>query len=614
MDAFNNPREWLITSSRDDIDTLLQKLCDSYYKGNPLITDDEYDSFIDLIEEIVPIQNKVGYEGEKTKLPFSMYSLNKIKVNVSNVFNTTNIIVSDKLDGVSAMIYTAPTPNDDGTYDVTMYTRGNSTYGRNISHLNNYPTPPAGVAVRGELILTKTSFNKFNDGSLKNARNTVAGIVNCKEQRNQELCDEMRFVAYNIVNKPYSIQKQLEKLKKWKFNTVTYSIIDGTIDDDMLISYFNTRRNTSKYEIDGLVVTKNDKAYPTEESNPSYAFAFKTKLDDQIAQTKVSFVEWNISKDNYLKPIVHFEPVVIGGVTISKSTGFCARFIKDNGIGEGAIIEIIRSGDVIPKIERILKSVEPEMPDRNYTWTKTNVDIVCNDISDEQIVKQITHFFKTIDVKYFSQKTVEKLVDAGNRTIKSIIDLNISDYMMIDTFKEKLSTKLHDELHTSLKEVELSNLMAASQVFGRNFGKSKAELVIEEYPDINDWNAENLSKIKGLSYDSAKLIISNLENFVSFCESISFNIEVCSPQDAKESSKFKGIVFMFSGIRDKELEKYIISRSGVVSSQSSVSTKISILIHGNTTATSKYKQAKSLGVQTINIDEFKSRWFIKNDL
>lgn len=66
-------------------------------------------------------------------------------------------------------------------------------------------------------------------------------------------------------------------------------------------------------------------------------------------------IEWNISKDGYIKPTIILEPTNIGDVEISRTTGFNAKYIYDNNIGKGTIVKLIRSGDVIPHIVEIIK-------------------------------------------------------------------------------------------------------------------------------------------------------------------------------------------------------------------------------------------------------------------
>ena len=77
-------------------------------------------------------------------------------------------------------------------------------------------------------------------------------------------------------------------------------------------------------------------------------------LSDQTAETFVVDVIWSPSKDGYLKPRIRVDPVQVGGVTIEYTTGFNGAFIRDNKIGVGAKVKLIRSGDVIPYIEEVI--------------------------------------------------------------------------------------------------------------------------------------------------------------------------------------------------------------------------------------------------------------------
>ena len=131
-------------------------------------------------------------------------------------------------------------------------------------------------------------------------------------------------------------------------------------------------RDNYKYDIDGLIVT-NDKIYTRKSENPKHAFAFKMILTDQIAEAKIIDVIWSPSKDGYLKPKVQFEPVIINGARLEFATAFNAAFVQDNKIGIGAIIKIIRSGEVIPYILDVtIPAIEGKMPDVPFKWTKTN--------------------------------------------------------------------------------------------------------------------------------------------------------------------------------------------------------------------------------------------------
>ena len=116
-------------------------------------------------------------------------------------------------------------------------------------------------------------------------------------------------------------------------------------------------RENYDYDIDGIIVA-DDKKYPRTSKNPKHAFAFKTVLDDQIVESKVVDVIWSPSKDGYLKPKVQIQPVKLGGAVIQYATLHNAEFVIKNKIGLGALVQIIRSGDVIPKVEKVIKQAK----------------------------------------------------------------------------------------------------------------------------------------------------------------------------------------------------------------------------------------------------------------
>ena len=151
------------------------------------------------------------------------------------------------------------------------------------------------------------------------------------------------------------------------------------------------------YEIDGIIITHNQ-GYKRENKNPEHAFAFKMALTDQKAETFVTNVIYTASKDGFLKPRVQFAPITIGGAVYEFATGFNAGFIRDHNIGIGAKIEIIRSGDVIPYIEKVIEPAEqPMLPDpETFKWNKTKVDILLVNPGDDDTVKEktIEIFFK----------------------------------------------------------------------------------------------------------------------------------------------------------------------------------------------------------------------------
>jgi NAD-dependent DNA ligase len=143
-------------------------------------------------------------------------------------------------------------------------------------------------------------------------------------------------------------------------------------------------------------------------------------------------VIWTPSKDGYLKPRVQLVPVHLGGVNIEFATGFNAAFIRDNQIGVGAVVELIRSGDVIPHIRRVTTpATTARMPEVPYVWSETQVDILLEDADKDAdpVVreKNITGFFRGIGVDGLSSGNVSKIIQAGYGSIPEILKMTKQD-------------------------------------------------------------------------------------------------------------------------------------------------------------------------------------------
>ena len=165
---------------------------------------------------------------------------------------------------------------------------------------------------------------------------------------------------------------QFKKITDWNIPCVVSQnkkFISNEILSEQLVKW----RDNYEYEIDGVIVMQN-KIYPHPKENPKHGFAFKMVLSDQQAEATVLDVIYTPSKDGYLKPRVRTTPVNIGGTRIEYCTAHNAGFVRDNKIGIGSVVLMIRSGDVIPKIERVIKSSEePKLPSEDCYWNENNI-------------------------------------------------------------------------------------------------------------------------------------------------------------------------------------------------------------------------------------------------
>jgi NAD-dependent DNA ligase len=633
----SNTFDIAIKLSVDELEKVINYAADKYYNtSKPVISDSLYDLLIDLLKDKNPKSNVLTNIGSrvksknKVKLDYWLGSMDKIKPPSNQLSIWTKKYpppynLSDKLDGVSALL----TFNENS---IKMFTRGTATEGTDITNLLQYIEIPEiskvinyckknkikgeinTIAFRGELIIKEDIFNKKFSDKLKNVRNSVAGLVNSKNI-NVELAKETELVLYEVIDPFYPIEKQLDIINDIGFNCVTNRMYNKELSFDFLSNYLKERRTKAPYMIDGIIVTSCGKHERNVDGNPEYAFAFKDILEDQIALTKVLSIEWNISKDGYIKPTVLVEPVTIGGVEIKRTTGFNAKFIQDNNLGPGAIIEIIRSGDVIPYIQKVLKPSKPEFPKYKWHWNETKVDILLDDMDNTNVlVKNLYYFFSSLDTKGLGERNIEKMVESGLNSIKKILQADYQDFLMVEGFAEKSAKNLVDSIKKAVTNIPLSRLMAASNKLGHGMGEERMKQILYTYPNIlveykklsKKEFIDMLKEMNGWEEKTATQLVTNFNEFIKFYDSIKEYITLESKKELVKG-KFSGKTVVLSSFRDKEIQSSIENQGGKVSSSVSKSTDYLVIKDKSVLdePTDKIKKALELEIKILTKDEIK---------
>ena len=615
---------------------LLEVADDMYHNhdGESCIDDKTYDSIRRHVELTDPSHvyiTGVGSDvrGGKIKLPYQMGSLDQVyEGEICDWIGTWGlqkywIDASDKLDGTSAMVIYDPA----GNFQIA-YSRGNGTEGadisRHIKQFDNVPqTTDQTLTVRGEVILTKEGFQKLssilhNRGKrkYKNARNMVAGLMN-SSKNDPIVYQYLKFVAYQIVGSVDDKHTNRLTLQNNGFDVVHSERLKGdTLTDGTLTAHLNTRRDRTQFEIDGLVLevesaTMREKMNPSRDTlNPAFAVKYKVADADNYAETEVVEVEWNLSKHGYLKPRVVMKPVELVGVTITHATGYNAKYIKDNQIGPGSVVAISRMGDVVPNIIKTIKSTKASMPVGNYTWTVNDsgveVDAVLVDHHghDDVIVNQLIDFFSSIDAPYLKKGNVQKMYDSGIDTVEAFILAPQDDYT--DVLGEN-GKKAWEGLFNKLQGIPLYKLMGALPYFGRGVGVrkfKKLQKAIGAEPLLTIRNVDDIIRVDGFEYKTAKKIISGMAYFDDFMEKVEEWITVDYGDDEAVGGSLNDEKVVFTGFRDKPLQELVEAQGGTI--QSGISGKTTILVAKNPTSTSgKMKKARDLNVRIMGIDEFK---------
>lgn len=299
----------------------LEKASKAYYEGNPIISDTEYDALADQTGF-----ERVGYQvtdGIPHRYP--MYSLQKCFDINEAPLDTRDCIKTPKLDGAAvSILYVA------GQLSLAL-TRGDGKVGRDITDKMRYLVPSeidftGTIQVTGEVVAPST---------IENSRNLASGSLNLKDM------DEFRkrplqFVAYDMVGYMRdSYIETLDLLEEFGFQTVL------TFDH-------------TDYPKDGIVYRLDDSIKFRElgytSNHPRGAFAFKEQQDGVV--TTLLDVEWQVGKSGVVSPVAILEPVLIGDAMVSRATLHNIEYIQELHLELGCSVEVIRSGEIIPRIVR----------------------------------------------------------------------------------------------------------------------------------------------------------------------------------------------------------------------------------------------------------------------
>ena len=602
----------------DQLKNRIKEANEAYRIGKPLMSDSEYDILVEELSEMSPedeLLSVVGHEildeTRKARLPIAMASMNKIKTldeikdwqRLKLIPNSAEIICTPKYDGLSLCV-------DESSSEAI--TRGDGVYGqRSNEHYkligNHLSGGDAFSHTYGEVVMPKKAFADKYSSDFANPRNLVAGLINSKSI--SESLKDCNFIKYGAAQKPGSHfatkQQVLDELNRNQEEKVPYHVC-GILDlsEELLVSLF--KEWSEEYEIDGIILEVNSLATQeslgreTSSGNPVWARAFKHESFEQSAETEVLDIEWNISKNSLLKPVAIVKPINLDGVVVSRCTLNNARFVKDMGIGIGAKVVIRRSGLVIPKIVDVLEVVEfiePTIEGVEIGWNDAGIELVTLTETDEQKLKSNISFFEVLGCDNVGEGVISNLYSFGYKTIVDILNLSISDLEKLDGFGKRKAKIVFESIEKSIKDVQLSKLQHATNIFV-GMGSKKLALLehFKEKPTV-----EQVMEIGGFAEISANLYVDNYDRFFDFIKNLPVTIrekvEVVAVGD-----DLVDMVVVYTGIRDKNSEDVIVNRGGKVSSSVSKNTTHLICKDPNS-GSSKLEKARLLGIKIMSVDE-----------
>lgn len=630
----------------EDLIDLAKQANRAYREGKPFLSDTGYDDLLDKIELLDPDNDILKDTGSdevisidrKIILPIQMHSFEKVYKNdtkgdqVSSFLNDgKHKVGSYKLDGAALLL-----EYNKGKL-IQAFTKGRNNIGqKSLMHAEAIKNIPKEIGldihlfVKTELIIYKSVFLKKYSNKFKNSRNLVAGLLNSKTV--SPIFDDVVAVAHSLeflyspntgtlkklgyTNK--SIQWDL--LKNMGFTVVNNFKINNKMTVDVLEKLLLDYKNNNDILCDGIVIEYSE----TEDreavgylpnTNPKFGVAYKVQTDKAI--TNITDIEWNVSKQGYLIPRITYNPVILNGTTCTHVTGKNAKYIKDNNVYIGVEITLHKGGDIIPDITNVNQKMSAigkinNLPDKcpicgnSVIWNSTFVHLMCiNNSCGAQLSQKILHFFKTLDIPNVAEATIDKIIEVKNFTkISDFFGLE-DDTFIMDGIGKRSSFNINNGLKSKLHNVDLAILMYASGLFDGSIGSTKIQWVIDKFGDIifNPITKKDVLTIHGFADKTAKVFIDSLNKFKIWYESnktfIKYNIK-----QKNIGNKLSGRIFVFTGFRDKELEKEIENEGGIIGA--SVTSKTTDLIVKSLNDTSsKLEKAKKLNIKIIDKENFK---------
>jgi DNA ligase (NAD+) len=459
-----------------------------------------------------------------------------------------------------------------------------------------------------------------------------------------ELFAQVRFVAYELIQPLMTPENAYAALAAEGFEVAESCLIPKRqMTVEHLSQLFTSMEAASSYQLDGIVIApnvadRNEKTKRTQKTvktvkavNPADRMAWKIRVETNTARTIVRDVEWNVSPGGYLIPRVLFDAVQLSGSLNSAATGINAKWILDNKVGVGAEIEIKRANDTIPKIERVITPVEPLFPPpTTFAWTSCGYHIVPVEGGDPTVAvalvcARLTKALGELGAENVGPGIVAKLYAAGFTDIRKIYAASVADIARADGFQTRGAERIHAGLRVKQDSWTELNFMIASCTMPRGVGHTKLAPLLEVNPDPASWilPLTTFPPLAGISAETVAEIQSIIPDYLRWrAESgLMLSLQLLCQKDKATEVKVKvkatGLSFVFTGVRDAELESALESRGHQITN--TVTKKTTHVIHADDAAAGsvssesvKIKKAREQGSTILSLSECRNKFIIEN--
>ena len=591
-----------------------------YRGGSPIITDAEYDfTYLNELKARDPsheflksVEPEVEFVGKTVLLPSQMlstekaYSFDEIKKWVNRIkkaaleesikFDEIKFRVTAKLDGYAAY--------DDGK---KLYTRGDGKRGTDITRVFERGMLVANNNIRGlgagEIVVNKKYFNENLATHFENSRNFQSSVVKEKDLDDHVL---------KAIQDGAAIFYPFVLLPSWEGY---YLELESHFEDIV-----EKMRSSVDYDIDGVIleICNDDlkKAMGSTRQHNKWQIAYKKNNGN--AQVKVLNVVPQTSRSGRVNPVAEIEPTRLSGAMINRATAHHYGMVKKKGIGPGAIIELTRSGEVIPKIVSVIVSVVPEIPpicpscQTELVWEGDYLYCINNIECSAQISNSIEHFFKTLgNIDGFGTATIEKLYENGIKSVFEIYKKSVSEFEVMG-FGPKQSQNLYNELIRSrVEKIEDWRFLAAFGVFRMAGGNCERLLNHFRLKDVFDLTKEQIIAIEGFAEKTAEAVTKGFNKIYPIFNdifSLGFNLEETKllSESNLATTAISGKLIVFTGSFTLVSREEMLAKAKKLGAKvgSSVTGKTDILVTGENVGVKKISNAESIGVKILTEQQY----------
>ncbi|RYY57754.1 MAG: NAD-dependent DNA ligase LigA [Chitinophagaceae bacterium] len=649
-----------------------------YLQNDPLIADQEYDILYhelgrietgtpSLITADSPTQRVA--KGLTKDFPNADHLVPMLSLD--NSYNSDDLTSFDRkareLAGLAILEYCVEPKFDGGSisliYEADQLqrgaTRGNGETGdeitTNIRQIRSIPLSARfsayglqTVEIRGEVLINKTNFARYNEGlvsqglpPLANPRNAAAGTLRIKdpaEVSRRKLEAFVYHISYYTLlpgaNEPEELKTHAGSLQLlWNLGFRSpqkeKKVLKGI---DAVIAYcneFEKGRDALPYEIDGMVIKVNDFALQDKmgmtSHHPRWAMAYKFKARQGTSQLLA--VEFQVGRTGSITPVAKIQPVPIGGVTVSSISLFNEEIIreKDLMIGDSVLVE--RAGDVIPYIVKSLAEVRTGKETKiifpktcpacasglfreegEAVWRCVNIECPA------QVAERMIHFTSkdAMDIRGFGEANIRKFYEMGLlKDVPGIYKLDFAQIGKLEGFGQKSIDNLQSAIEAS-KSQPLHRL-----VFGlgiRFVGETTAKTIANTVTHLKDLSGYSQEQLKSLE-DIGPKVAGSIEHFFSNAsnlqmldelESLGLQLKNTKRDTPAVTGGLAGQTFLFTGTLPtlKRSDAEAMAEAKGAKLLSGVSAKLNYLVVGED-AGSKLEKAKKINtVRVISEAEF----------